>query len=456
MSVILLLCATIASGQVDSAGRWELAREIVSRSNIADTEYPGWIASPHACVRKAALFRMMEEGDASFETMIQPCLKDSSWSVRRQAAHALERCGTGRSRVLLENVALSLDSPAVRSRAIYALGFLADTRSFDVFASLLVDPAWDVRGLAADQIRYFGRRDILPALETLAASDPTEYVKLRARGSIDHLSPPDRNDVNSSPAAPPPDQTITQRFLIAASTGILIVLITGMFIGTERSRRAASVLVLIVAIVVGGSVTSALLFRNDPSSSKKVAIRVEPALRSYWQDQYGITVEDILKYQVLFLRKEIGCDALTAIESCPIAPAYNAVRAQYNTDSSLRILLGSGEARIIYLTGSDLYQEPFHHTMGVGCPGAAIISAARLDPLWLEEGPGDSEDAVQFAERYGKLVLHEIGHLLGLGHCTRERCLMRSVETPEEFFRLDGVYCSTCTAKAAAQVRMTR
>lgn len=62
----------------------------------------------------------------------------------------------------------------------------------------------------------------------------------------------------------------------------------------------------------------------------------------------------------------------------------------------------------------------------------AVASASAFDP----ESPNT-------AGRLGRLVAHEVGHLLGLRHCATENCLARPVHDAGELDRLSG-FCERC------------
>lgn len=431
----------------DSSARWETARAIVTRPAVSEIELAGWTLSPYACVRKAALFRAMERGETVLEPMILPRLGDPSWSVRRQAMQALERCGTALCRDTVERIALSRDSVAVRSRAVYVLGHLADSRSIAVLERLLSDEAWDVRGLAAEQLRNFGRADVVPELRQLADHDPTGYVRLRARDSIDALTGVRRDEASA------PDD-LARRLLVSIAAATAIVLAVGMFFGPERFRRTASLMTVALAVAIGSLALATTIRATSRASGLTVAC--DDVFLSAMHREYGIDTGAAFSIVRNALAAAIPDRGAVARDTREFSECFDAERGQVDAARLLDELDRRRESRYALLTCDDLYVDPFHHTMGNGREGATVISALRLDPVWLAEGPGDAADRRIFEERLGKLVLHEVGHLYGLGHCDRPGCVMRAVETPEEFFRLDARFCPDCAARLSAIARWAK
>jgi archaemetzincin len=72
--------------------------------------------------------------------------------------------------------------------------------------------------------------------------------------------------------------------------------------------------------------------------------------------------------------------------------------------------------------------------------GCAIISLARLGLPPAEGKPA----AVLFRRRALTVAVHEIGHLLGLGHCPKEDCVMHFSNSLADTDRKSPEFCKRC------------
>lgn len=74
---------------------------------------------------------------------------------------------------------------------------------------------------------------------------------------------------------------------------------------------------------------------------------------------------------------------------------------------------------------------------------AAVISTCRLE-----------DDNRQITcERAAKISLHEVGHLLGIGHCWQNFCLMRFCGNLHDLDQLPITFCSTCEYEINRQLK---
>ena len=74
---------------------------------------------------------------------------------------------------------------------------------------------------------------------------------------------------------------------------------------------------------------------------------------------------------------------------------------------------------------------------------AAVVSIARLEPQFYGLPP----DPALVSHRTVLEILHEIGHLAGLRHCTDSDCLMRFAASLEAVDSRGESFCPSCAAQ---------
>jgi archaemetzincin len=133
---------------------------------------------------------------------------------------------------------------------------------------------------------------------------------------------------------------------------------------------------------------------------------------------------------------------INGIANLPAA-AYYKPRNRYRAEVLLTYLnTYSGYDKIIGITKKDISttKDKIYDwgVMGLGfCPGkACVISTFRIK----------TPNKILFNERFLKIALHEIGHTIGLPHCTYSTtCFMKSAEgTIKSVDRETKSLCSNC------------
>jgi archaemetzincin len=104
-----------------------------------------------------------------------------------------------------------------------------------------------------------------------------------------------------------------------------------------------------------------------------------------------------------------------------------------------------GDEVILGVTGVDLTAPGLNFVFGQADPRsrAAVISLARLYPEFY----GQPRDPGRFKVRAITEAVHELGHLLGLDHCTDPACVMSFSNSLADTDRKGPGFCKPCREK---------
>jgi archaemetzincin len=130
------------------------------------------------------------------------------------------------------------------------------------------------------------------------------------------------------------------------------------------------------------------------------------------------------------------------------AETFNEARRQYDAVRLIGRLAQAmpGPTLCLGLTGSDIGTPILTYVLGESQLGGrvALVSFFRL----TAQGPE------QTLERLAKVSLHEMGHVLGLGHCFAPMCLMRSPRNLEMIDETRPEFCNACRYEILRRVRL--
>jgi len=159
--------------------------------------------------------------------------------------------------------------------------------------------------------------------------------------------------------------------------------------------------------------------------------------------------KEALEEAVKVLREAFHSEVQVLEELKLPSEAYNPRRGQYNASLVMNwlasILPVSRESLIIGLCSSDAYVTGLNFIFGLASPflGICIVFTARLHQSFY----GLPEDERIFRKRVRKEVLHEVGHLLGLEHCSIPECVMRFSNSILDTDYKRDKYCMRCYEK---------
>ena len=123
-------------------------------------------------------------------------------------------------------------------------------------------------------------------------------------------------------------------------------------------------------------------------------------------------------------------------------PTFNQFRNQYRSNQVLDFLDEKFTGRVLGITKEDMYTEGLNYIFGQAKMKGrvAIVSIARLDPTFWHQ----PKDEGLLEIRTVKESIHEIGHVLGLGHCNNRGCVMTFSNTIGDVDKKTKYLCNTC------------
>ena len=139
--------------------------------------------------------------------------------------------------------------------------------------------------------------------------------------------------------------------------------------------------------------------------------------------------------------------------------AFDKKRRQYKSPEILSEVQGyavrmKGLDRVLGVMDADIFVHELNFVFGQAtCPGkAALISLHRLRPKFY----GESPKMELFLERALKEAVHELGHTLGLTHCSRSFCVMYFSNSISDTDVKQSLFCNDCYLHATISINELR
>jgi archaemetzincin len=134
--------------------------------------------------------------------------------------------------------------------------------------------------------------------------------------------------------------------------------------------------------------------------------------------------------------------------SLDISHFYNPGRRQYDANELLKMISKNAPREALKVIGMvrvDLYIPILTYIFGQaalnGRTGVASLYRLRNEHYGLEPDEG------LLVDRFSKVVIHELGHTIGLIHCRNPVCVMRSSTYVEDLDQKERHLCHRCREK---------
>ena len=153
----------------------------------------------------------------------------------------------------------------------------------------------------------------------------------------------------------------------------------------------------------------------------------------------------LLEYLRSNIAKISGMPLSISNKEFSIKPFYDSERAQYDAAKIIQYVENQSSSLTVICTSGDLFIPIFTYVFGLAKLNGhvAIVSSHRLQNSFY----GLQDDRERLEERMLKEVIHELGHLAGLRHCTQANCVMTSSSSADELDVKDILYCKVCLKK---------
>ncbi|MBE9520956.1 MAG: archaemetzincin family Zn-dependent metalloprotease [Proteobacteria bacterium] len=160
----------------------------------------------------------------------------------------------------------------------------------------------------------------------------------------------------------------------------------------------------------------------------------------------GTMTQNVADFLSLSLPEILNAPCRIMEGEVALEPFYSSDRKQYHSTEILRQLLPfakGNEHHIIGIMDEDLYIPILTFVFGEAQLGGrcALMSGHRLH----QEFYGLPQDESLYLHRCEKEAVHELGHTLGLKHCSNFECVMRYSNSVADIDIKRNVFCPSCS-----------
>lgn len=171
----------------------------------------------------------------------------------------------------------------------------------------------------------------------------------------------------------------------------------------------------------------------------------------------GGAESDVLESLCIALREAFGVTVAVRSQAISIDSFYDERRGQYDSTAILKHLNRLGEpahhsnpshrrhqVQVVGVTPHDLFIQILTYVFGEAELGGtvAVVSYHRF----RNELYGLSPDRSLVLKRVRKVAIHEVGHSLGLVHCSTQTCVMHAASYVEDLDLKGQEFCPLCRA----------
>ena len=163
---------------------------------------------------------------------------------------------------------------------------------------------------------------------------------------------------------------------------------------------------------------------------------------------YANFEDDFLERMAREVTKEYQFPVNIETSHLDLSEFYDPMRRQYDGNRILKIIDSISAPQYIKKVGVfrvDLFIPILTYIFGQAAlkGNSGIASLYRL----RNEQYGLKKDEDLLLERFGKVIIHELGHMFGLIHCHIPTCVMRSSTYVEDIDQKTNSLCTKCRAE---------